>query len=183
MDIGCGTGTLALEAAKMCRKVIALDASSLMLDHLRREAERLRVHNIEYVHQGFLSYEHLQEPIDFVVSQHTFHHLPDFWKVQALRGVHDLLKPGGVLFLRDVMFSFKPHEAEKALEHWMSSVAVGSGDGFPRSFFEQQVREEFYTYTWLFEPMLDEVGFEIRDVDYGSYGAYVKYVYIKKVAA
>lgn len=183
MDIGCGTGTLVLEAAKICKKVIALDVSKLMIDHLKKEAQQLDIDNIDYVTQGFLSYEHSQDSIDFVVSQHTFHHLPDLWKAQALQGIYDILKPDGILFLRDVMFSFEPSETENALEHWMTSVAVESGRGFPKTFFEQQVREEFYTYTWLFEPMLEKVGFQIKDVNYGNFGAYATYICAKQVAA
>lgn len=145
LDIGCGTGTLVLEAAKMCHKSIALDVSALMIDHLQNEAERLGMNNIDYVEQGFLAYEHSREPVDFVVSQYALHHLPDFWKVQALQGIYDLLKTDGVLFLRDVMFTFSPQETDAAIEHWMTGVAVESGDGFSKAFFEQQVREEFYT--------------------------------------
>ncbi|MEM7735596.1 MAG: class I SAM-dependent methyltransferase [Deinococcota bacterium] len=179
MDIGCGTGTLVLEAAKLCKTVIALDVAKPMLDYLKNDALQLGIHNINYVNQGFLSYEHAQDPVDFVVSQHTFHHLPDFWKVQALQGVYDVLKPGGVLLLHDVLFSFEPQEAEVALENWMTNVSVTDGDGFPKSFFEQQVREEYYTYTWLFEAMLEKVGFKIMDIDYGNYAAHGGYLCVK----
>ncbi|MEM6428333.1 MAG: class I SAM-dependent methyltransferase [Deinococcota bacterium] len=183
MDIGCGTGTLVMEAAKQCKQVIALDASKPMIEHLKKQAQSRELNNIDYVQQGFLSYAHKQDLVDVVVSQHTLHHLPDMWKVQALQGMFDVLKPKGVLFLRDVMFSFDPEDTPEKLEHWIRSVAVEDGEGFPKAFFEQQIREEFYTYTWLFEAMLEKVGFEIQDVFYGNYSAYAKYICKKKVDA
>lgn len=177
IDFGCGTGALALEAAKLCRKVIAVDVSEAMLAYTKRRAEHLGIRNIDYVQQGFLTYEHRGESVDFVFTQRTLHHLPDFWKVQALQRVADVLKPGGVLFVRDILFSFGPRETGQAVEAWIESRPKES---FPREFFEHDVREEYITYTWLFESMLERVGFDIRDAAYGEHQAYAKYVCVKK---
>ena len=183
MDIGCGTGGLVLEAAKLCKRAIALDVSKPMLDYLKRKAKELNLGNIDTVNQGFLAYEHKGELIDFVFSQRTLHHLPDFWKVQALEGVANILKPGGVLFVRDILFSFNPRDTNEAIERWINGIAVDTADGFPRTFFEEDVREQFITYTWLFEAMLDRVGFDIKSASYGDYDVYAKYVCVKRSAA
>jgi len=58
------------------------------------------------VQAGLLSYEHEGEPADFVHSRNTFHQVPDFWKVMALRRIHEILRPDGVLHLQDLVFSF-----------------------------------------------------------------------------
>lgn len=177
IDFGCGTGALALEAAKVCKKVIAVDVSPAMLDAVKRKADAQDINNIEYVQQGHLTYEHEGEPADFVFSQRTLHHLPDFWKVQALQRILDVLKPGGTLFVRDIMFSFAPNEAPAAIDAWIDSRPE---DSFPREFFEHDVREEYITFTWLFESMLERVGFEIKDASYGEWQAYAKYVCVKR---
>lgn len=177
IEFGCGTGALALEAAKLCQKVIAVDVSEAMLTYTKRKAERLSVHNIDYVQQGFLTYKHQGEPVDFVFTQHTLHHLPDFWKVRALQRMADVLKPGGVLFIRDVMFSFEPSKTDHTIEAWIGSRP---SDSFPRELFEHDIREEYITYTWLFEAMLEKVGFEIEDAAYGEFQAYAKYVCVKQ---
>ncbi len=177
IDFGCGTGALALEAAKLCKRVIAVDVSAAMLAYTKRKAELLGLVNIDYVQQGFLTYEHQGEPVDFVFTQRTLHHLPDFWKVQALQRVADMLKPGGVMFARDILFSFEPRGADAAVEAWISSRPT---DSFPREFFEHDVREEYITYTWLFEAMLERVGFDIKEVSYGDYQVYAKYICVKK---
>ena len=177
IDFGCGTGALALEAAKLCKRVIVVDVSAAMLTYMKRKAESFGLVNIDYVQQGFLTYQHQGEPVDFVFTQRTLHHLPDFWKVQALQRMAEVLKPGGVLFVRDLMFSFEPRGAEDAIEAWIGSRPAGS---FPREFFEHDIREEYITYTWLFEAMLKEVGFEIGEVAYGDYQAYARYVCVKR---
>lgn len=177
IDFGCGTGALALEAAKVCRRVIAVDVSPAMLDLLKRKADAQNLDNIEYVQQGHLTYEHQGEQVDFAFSQRTLHHIPDFWKVQALQRILEVLKPGGTLFVRDIMFSFAPSEAPAAIEAWIDSRPT---DSFPREFFEHDVREEYITYTWLFESMLQRVGFEIKDSSYGEWQAYAKYVCVKR---
>ncbi len=41
IDFGCGTGVLALEAGKLCRKVVAVDVSAAMLAYTKRKAEHL----------------------------------------------------------------------------------------------------------------------------------------------
>ena len=39
------------------------------------------------------------------------YHLPDFWKGLALERIARIQRPGGVLRLRDIAFSFVPDEA------------------------------------------------------------------------
>lgn len=177
IDFGCGTGALALEAAKICKRVVAVDVSAVMLDKMREKAEGMGLRNIEYVQQGHLTYEHRGGPVDFAFTQRTLHHLPDFWKVQALQRMAVVLKPGGKLFLRDILFSFEPSEADQAIDAWIGSRP---SDTFPREFFEHDVREEYITYTWLLEVMLDRVGFDIEEVSYGEWQAYAKYVCVKR---
>ena len=177
IDFGCGTGALALEAAKLCKKVIAVDVSAAMLTYMKRKAESLGLTNIDYVQQGFLTYQHQGAPVDFVFTQRTLHHLPDFWKVEALQRMADALRPGGTLFIRDILFSFEPNKTSHAVEAWVSSRPANS---FPREFFEHDIREEYITFTWLFEAMLERVGFDIKEMSYGDYQAYAKYVCVKR---
>jgi methylase of polypeptide subunit release factors len=55
VDLGAGTGALALAAARFCRRVVAVDVSSAMLDLMRKEAARLGLANLEAVQAGFLT--------------------------------------------------------------------------------------------------------------------------------
>jgi ubiquinone/menaquinone biosynthesis C-methylase UbiE len=103
IDFGAGTGVRALAAAELCRHVIAIDPSAAMLDYMRSKAERLGISNVEYAQRGFLTYEHRGEPVDFAITRHALHHLPDFWKVEALHRVHGVLRPGGVFFAQELV--------------------------------------------------------------------------------
>jgi ubiquinone/menaquinone biosynthesis C-methylase UbiE len=179
IDFGAGTGVRALEAATLCRSVIAVDPSAAMLDYMRTKAERRNIRNIEHVQRGFLTYEHRGELLDFAVTRHALHLLPDFWKVEALRRVYQALKPGAVFFLQELVYSFEPDAAAIAIETWIDGAPMDGAGGFPRSFFEEHVREKYSTYAWLFEVMLEKIGFEIRSASYSATEAHARYLCVK----
>jgi 2-polyprenyl-3-methyl-5-hydroxy-6-metoxy-1,4-benzoquinol methylase len=106
VDLGAGSGLLALTAAPHCRRVVAVDPSPAMLALAQERAEAAQLGNVEIAEAGFLSYEHRGDPPQLVHSRNALHHLPDFWKAVALVRVRELLAPGGVFCLRDLVFSF-----------------------------------------------------------------------------
>ena len=58
--------------------------------------------------------EHLDpEYVAAVFTRNPLHHLPDFWKAAALQRIAQLLKPGGVLRVRDIVYSFDPAETQR----------------------------------------------------------------------
>jgi ubiquinone/menaquinone biosynthesis C-methylase UbiE len=179
VDMGAGTAALALAAAAVCRRVVAVDVSPAMLAVARAEAKRRGLENVEFVQAGFLTYEHRGDPADFVYSRNALHHLPDFWKTLALERIAGLLRPGGILRLHDLVFSFEPRDAVSAIEAWLGGAAVHPPDGWTRSELEEHVRDEHSTFTWLLEPMLERTGFEIRDAEYRA-GAYADYVCVNR---
>jgi SAM-dependent methyltransferase len=166
---------VALAAARACRRVVAADVSTAMLAVAGEEAARRGIENVAFVPRGFLTYEHRGEPADFVYSRNALHHLPDFWKAIALERIAGFLQPGGILFLRDIVFSFEPREAVSAVEAWLAGAAESPTRGWTRPELEEHMREEHSTFSWLLEPMLARAGFEIRDVSYRGavYAAYV----------
>jgi len=182
VDLGAGTGGLALAAARICRRVIAVDVSPAMLATLRAKAERMHLLNFELVQGGFLTYKHQGEPADFVYSRNALHHLPDFWKAIALHRVAAILRPDGVLYLRDLVFAFEPAEAGSVIEAWLAGAAVQPEEGWTRSELEQHVREEHSTYDWLLEPMLLHAGFAIREASHSASRTYAAYTCIKMAA-
>jgi ubiquinone/menaquinone biosynthesis C-methylase UbiE len=174
VDLGAGTGTLALAAALICGRVIAVDVSQPMLMRLARRAAQLGIGNIEPVQAGFLSYQHQGPPADVVYSRNALHHLPDFWKAIALSRVAAFLKPGGVLRLRDLVYNFEPHEAGDFFEPWLANAPATPDRGWTRAELETHIRTEYSTFTWLLEPMLERAGFSIeeRDTSARLYAAY-----------
>jgi ubiquinone/menaquinone biosynthesis C-methylase UbiE len=180
IDFGAGTGIRALEAAALCRRVIAVDPSAAMLGVMRRTAERRGIRNVEFVQRGFLTYEHQGEPADFAITRHALHLLPDFWKVEALRRVRAALKPRGVFFLQELVYSFEPADAAAAVQRWVER-APDEGEGpFSRAFFEEHVREKYSTYAWLFEEMLTRTGFDVLEKAYAETQAHAQYTCVKR---
>ena len=103
IDFGSGTGTFAIQAALRCAKVYSVDVSQAMIDHPKNKAKKAGVSNIEFFHSGFLNFKYDGPAADFIVTIFSFHHLPDFWKGIALSRMCHMLKPGGQLFIHDVI--------------------------------------------------------------------------------
>ncbi|HJQ74971.1 MAG TPA: class I SAM-dependent methyltransferase [Gaiellaceae bacterium] len=170
VDLGCGTGLLAAAAAPEARRVVGVDVSPAMLEIARGRSEA-----VEWVEAGFLTYEHEGESPQLVHSRNALHHLPDFWKGVALARIHDLLAPGGVLVLRDLVYDFEPAEADLRIEEWLAGAAPTPAEGWTRGELEEHVRDEHSTFAWLLEPMLVRAGLELldRDVRGRLYATYV----------
>lgn len=103
IDLGCGTGVFAIEAAQRGVRVHAVDISHAMLSHARAAVERERVDGVTFHHAGFLTHEHPEYTADAVVTTFALHHLPDFWKGVALGRIQRMLKPEGLFFIHDVI--------------------------------------------------------------------------------
>jgi SAM-dependent methyltransferase len=169
VDLGCGTGLLAAAAAPEARRVVGVDVSPAMLEVARRRSD-----TVEWVEAGFLAYEHTGDSPALVHSRNALHHLPDFWKGAALARIRDLLTPGGVLVLRDLVYDFEPAETRERIEEWLAGAAPTPADGWTREELEEHVRDEHSTFSWLFEALLERAGFEIleRDVRGRIYATY-----------
>lgn len=111
LDVGCGTGTLALEVARRvgrAGRVTGIDPSREQIAHARSKAAR---RNMPVDFQiGVI--EHLPFPdqtFDVVLSTLMMHHLPAPLKRQGLSEIARVLKPGGRLIIAD----FKPKQERK----------------------------------------------------------------------
>ncbi len=162
VDLGAGSGQFSLAAARLCRRMIAVDVSPVMLARLIEKRDGSNASNLEVVSGGFLTYTHTGEPVDLVYSRFALHHLPDFWKAIALQRIADLLRPGGFLRLSDVVYGFDPAQAESRIEAWVAqSLSADVEQGWTRAELAEHIREEHSTFTWLLEPMIERAGFEI----------------------
>jgi SAM-dependent methyltransferase len=104
LDIGAGTGLLAMAAAPHVAHVSALDVSPAMCRHLARKFDRCGVGNAEVLVNAATDLPLTDGTIDVVVSNYCFHHLSDREKTQALAQIRRVLRPGGRLVFADMMF-------------------------------------------------------------------------------
>ena len=174
LDLGAGTGAFALAAAKLCRRVIAVDVSSPMVAALRQRTLESDLSNVTVIRTGFLSYEHSGDPVDFIFTRNALHQLPDFWKAIALMKMVEVLRPGGTLRLRDLIFDFDPHESDESIETWIADAASDPSVGYTPAELAEHVRIEFSTFSWLFDALLAKAGLEVRQRNFVRhvYGAY-----------
>jgi putative AdoMet-dependent methyltransferase len=161
LDIGCGTGTFALAAAKHGLEVTAIDVSPAMLAAAHRKALADGMTNIRFLPQGFLTYEHEGPLLDAVTTTFALHHLPDYWQFVALRRIHAILRPRGRFLLRDVVIP-DGTDPQSAIQNFIDAQAQLGGE-FLRQDAEGHFREEFSTFAWVLEGLLKRAGFQILD--------------------
>lgn len=97
LDLGSGTGDVALIAAELVRPggtIVGIDVNDTILETARRRAAEAGYRNISFVEADFRTSE-LDDDFDAVVSRFIFTHLPD--PSAALREVLVHLRPGGIV--------------------------------------------------------------------------------------
>ncbi len=157
VDLACRTGAFAVEAARRGARVHGVDVAERMLEYTWRRAAAAGV-EVALHHAGFLTYAHVGAPADVVTIKSALHQLPDFWKQVALLNVAGYLRPGGTLYLWDLLFTFPPARYGQNLQRLVDDFG---GRGFSRADFETHLREEFSTFGWILEGMLDRAGFDL----------------------
>ena len=142
-----------------------MDVSERMLEFTGRRADAAGV-AVSLHRAGFLTYRHPGAPADVVTTKSALHQLPDFWKQTALLNIGDCLRSGGLLYIWDVIFTFPPAEQTQHLQTMVDELGHTDGQGFSREDFESHIREEFSTYAWILEGLLDRAGFDIVSSDF-----------------
>jgi demethylmenaquinone methyltransferase/2-methoxy-6-polyprenyl-1,4-benzoquinol methylase len=104
LDIGAGTGLLALAIAPQVGSVCAVDISPAMCRRLSAKLAERAIANAEVVTTSAVTLPLEQASFDVVVSNYCFHHMPDADKERALREVLRVLRPSGRLVIGDMMF-------------------------------------------------------------------------------
>ncbi len=161
LDLGCGTGAIAIYASKLFKKIYAVDISEAMINQAKRKAVNEEIDNIEFVNAGFLSYEHSSEKVDIIMTKAALHHLPDFWKQIALLKMNKMLKMGGILYISDVIYHFEPIEYTERINTWISHFESIAGSKF-KAEIETHIRDEYSTFNWIIEDMLKRAGFSFK---------------------
>lgn len=129
LDVGCGTGTLAIEARRLvgsAGRVCGVDPDERQVARARAKAARRRT-PIEVRTGGV---EHLDFPaaeFDTVLSTMMLHHLPDGVLERGVAEVARVLKPAGRLVVAD----FKGRDLAALLERTGLSPVASAELPFP----------------------------------------------------
>jgi len=122
VDIGTGTGAVALGLAGEVGRVYAVDISNGMLDRAREKADERGVETVTFGHGTFRNPGgdiDLPGEVDLVVSNFAMHHLDDEEKADAVETVRGLLTSGGLFVLGDVIVF---DEADVSVEYYSPEV-------------------------------------------------------------
>ena len=100
LDLGCGTGQLARMLASRLQRLICVDQSPNMLERARTALDKSDARDVQF-RIGALEHLPLRDgEVDTVVASMILHHMPE--PVVALREMHRVLRPGGVLLLAEL---------------------------------------------------------------------------------
>jgi len=100
LDVGCGTGTLAIAAARRGATVRGLDPSSALLARARKKARRARV-DVTFELGAGESLPYADDSFDIVVSSLVWHHLTHDDLRASARELGRVVKPNGRVLIVD----------------------------------------------------------------------------------
>jgi ubiquinone/menaquinone biosynthesis C-methylase UbiE len=126
LDVGCGTGTLAIEAARRSGptlRVAGIDPAPRQIGRARGKARRARL-DVDFRQAGIEALPYADASLDAVTSTLMIHHLPEELQRRGLAEIGRVLEPGGRLVVADVL----PGDAPEATsEQALVDLLEGSG--------------------------------------------------------
>jgi 2-polyprenyl-3-methyl-5-hydroxy-6-metoxy-1,4-benzoquinol methylase len=146
LEIGCGMGMIALEAARHGLQVTGVDISPLSIEiankYKNENPYREGFGSLEYLCADFYDFEFEASSFDSIIFYRTLHHFKDV--NAALEKVNNLLKPNGLLILSEpVRSGFNKNSANYAallrliLPTWLS--------------YEEKLNKEWTAEQWEIE--------------------------------
>lgn len=111
LDVGCGTGTLAIAAKRQLGpsgQVHGIDASAEMIALARAKAKKQHV-DVTFEHAAAEVLPFPDAVFNIVLSTIMLHHLPRKGRLRAIEEIRRVLKPGGRAVIVDFQDSGKRH--------------------------------------------------------------------------
>jgi ubiquinone/menaquinone biosynthesis C-methylase UbiE len=136
LELGCGTGSTAIEIAPHARRILATDISGRMLEIARQKAAAAGAGNVAFRRAGVEELEAPEGAFDLVLAMNLLHLLED--REGAMARVFPWLRPGGAFVSGTMCLS-----DGLGWVRWVSPVARRLGL-FPalQSFPETRLTEE-----------------------------------------
>ena len=104
VDLGAGTGFLALALASSVEEAIAVDVSPVMMETLEKLAANGGHHNVRCLVADLAEIDLPSGSLDLIVSSYALHHLRDSDKAALVQRAIKWLRPGGRIVIADMMF-------------------------------------------------------------------------------
>ena len=151
LDIGTGTGNLALRCRERGARVIGVDPSLGMLAVAREKAAGIDLLEFAYVADPFRRLPYSDATFDAVVSTYAFHHVPTAEKPIALAEMLRVIHVGGVLAIGDITFEDAADEANAFRQYdWLEEEAFMRLDAMRHDLRVLGQEMQFFRYTPFF---------------------------------
>jgi ubiquinone/menaquinone biosynthesis C-methylase UbiE len=108
LDVGCGTGTLAVAAARLAGQAFGVDVSPEMLARARRKAKKARV-RIDFREAPAQALPFEDARFDLVTSTVMLHHVPAEARLDVVREMARVTRSAGRVFIADFAAGGKRH--------------------------------------------------------------------------
>lgn len=121
LDVGCGPGSITVDLAALVDpgEVIGIDAAPTALDQARALAAERGVRNVRFEEADVYSLPFEADSFDVVYAHQVLQHLQR--PVDALREARRVLRPGGLLAVRDADYATMVHAPhDPRLDRWLA---------------------------------------------------------------
>jgi ubiquinone/menaquinone biosynthesis C-methylase UbiE len=103
LEVGCGTGTLTIFAKKQVGpggEVVGIDIASEMILVAIRKASRKKI-DISFIQASIAEIPFKDDTFNAALCSFMIFHMPEDVRVQGIKEIYRVLKPGGHLFILD----------------------------------------------------------------------------------
>jgi ubiquinone/menaquinone biosynthesis C-methylase UbiE len=133
VDLGAGTGFVALALAPLVDSVLAVDVSPVMVESLAGHAAAAGLRNVRATVADLRTFQLPPASVDLIVSSYALHHLRDEDKRVLVAAAARWLRPGGRIVVADMMFGRGATQRDREiLRRKVAALAVRGPAGWWR---------------------------------------------------
>lgn len=168
LDIGCGAGNYAVKTIMKTHNQVNVDLVDLsqpMLDRAKQRVEEVSDGRVQIYKGDFRSVSLEENNYDVIIATAVLHHLRDDadWE-KSLKKIYNLLKPGGSLWVFDLVEQNSPALQEFMYKERYGDFLVDLKDKAYQEHVFAYIEKEDSPRPLLFQlKMMEQVGF--KDVD------------------
>ncbi len=164
LDLGCASGSIAINIAKNAKEVHGIDISSKMIQVAKRKAIELDIVNVKFTQSTIFDEDFSEESFDVILAFNVLHIVEDTQMV--LKRISKLLKSGGLIISSTACLGEK-----KTLLTWLLSILTK---------VKVIPQINFYKIS-EFKGLLNNENFQIIETENEFQGSYSYLVVAKKI--